>query len=103
MLAAVPDNTLEPLALSMDWAVWARRAEILDRLDRAAGVLERAGHAADHLLARQRGVLLAALLVQSTHFHPAALLIDRQRRLQLAQCHQRQAVVRVGQVGGNIV
>src|SRR5688500_9909547 len=67
VLSGVADDALEPLAPAVNWAVGARRAGILDRLDRAASVVERAGQAAHHLLARERGVLLPALLVQIVH------------------------------------
>src|SRR6266511_6454796 len=64
MLAGMIDDPLQPLTFGVARAERAGRIVIVDRLDRAAGVIERAGHAAHHLRARQRGILLAALLVE---------------------------------------
>src|SRR5215213_2884080 len=75
VLAGMIDDPPQPLAFGMAWAERARRVIVVDRLDRAAGVVERASHAGHHLRARQRGVFLAALLVQIVHAHPASLLI----------------------------
>src|SRR5581483_9930456 len=78
VLAGVVDDPLEPLALGVARAVWAGRVDILHCLDRAPGVLERAGHAAGDFLARQGGVFLAALLVVGIRVHPAGGGVDRQ-------------------------
>src|SRR3954469_9390430 len=52
VLAGVIDDPLQPLALGVARAKRARRIVIVDRLDRTAGVVERAGHATHHFFAR---------------------------------------------------
>src|SRR5690242_16265673 len=97
VLARVQHDALQPLAPGVYRAIWAWRIQIVGRLDRAAGLIERLGRAAQNFFARQRSVLRAPLLVVLVQAgHPAALLIELERRLDLAQRHQRQAIVRVG-------